>query len=183
MLLGNSGITQEAYSGEDTYQAGRDNNITKITYAALSSDNIFFYDDDIKDVIEFFYENLDSLNDTPFPDNKPIDLLSKNLKNKLTNNYFEEIKEKYLPQFGKIRSFLGNPRNEKYVKMYITTTEELQSLCLSLIPSVDCFDKIFQLLYQYIIRKREKDTKFMKIRTKVLLFLHFMYYNCDIGIK
>ncbi|MBN1077742.1 ABC-three component system protein [Clostridium botulinum] len=171
-------MNQQAYSCRDTLQAARD-----INFYTININDLYFYEDDIKEVITFFNSNISKFKDDPFPDTTPIEIKKKNKLNNLSKSYFDGIKDKYLSLFGKIRSFLSNPANSDYVNMYINTTEELNPLSISLLSSVGTFDTVFVLLYNHIIKNCKDDKAFMKIRTKVLLFLHFMYYNCDIGIK
>lgn len=76
-----------------------------------------------------------------YTDLKSIDIEDKNRKNKLSQTYFNEINEKSLPQFGKIRAFLKDPRNEEYVEMYENTVTDLQNIVLTHINSVDSFEK------------------------------------------
>mgnify|MGYP004606025517 CR=1 FL=1 len=185
----NKETTQLSLGNGVTNQAGRDVNDystnTVINYNTPSTLNDFFiYEDDIKEIICFFNSNVSSLNDTPFPDNEPIEIEVKNNLNKLSHEYFEnEIEEKSLPQFGRIRAFLKNPRNSDYVEMYENISEELQNIVLVKIKEYGEFDTIFSFLYSLISSKCSSDKAFMKLRRKIMLFLHFMYYNCDIGLK
>ncbi|MFR5471109.1 MAG: ABC-three component system protein [Romboutsia sp.] len=185
-MLGRSNINQnETSSSGQINQAGRDNNVNNYSFNFSISDieNITFYEDEIKDVIIFFNKCKDDISPPMYTDLKSIDIEDKNRKNKLSQTYFNEINEKSLPQFGKIRAFLKDPRNEEYVEMYENTVTDLQNIVLTHINSVDSFEKIITKLYQYVVDAQRDDKSFIKIRKKVLLFLHFMYYNCDIGIK
>lgn len=67
--------------------------------------------------------------------------------------------------------------------MYNSTVLELKSIVAAIRPQCIKFDTIFPLLYGRLIDTYNHDKGFMRIRSKVYLFLHFMYYNCDIGIK
>jgi len=179
----NNNISQTANSNNNTYQAGRDNNINFIN---LSSDNIintYIYEEDIKEIITCFSNISNTLDDNYFPDNKAIKIYKKNKLNKLSDSCFEDIKYKSLPQFNKIRKFLSNPRNSIYVDMYNNSATDFNTYILAIRSKYELFDPIFQLLYSKIIEKCKDDKNFLKKRTKVLLFLHFMYYNCDIGLK
>ncbi|WP_099336443.1 ABC-three component system protein [Clostridium cadaveris] len=186
MLIDNSKISQTADATGNVIQSGNDTNISIINQEFqfnLNPEDLYFYDEDIKNLIIFFTKNLGNISEIPFPDNEPIDLDKKNKKNKLSDDYFKRIQETHLPQFGQIRSFLRNPKNCEYVDMYLSTTEELQTHIYALLPKLNSFDLIFSLITQIILKNNSNDQQFMRIRTKVLLFLHFMYYNCDIGIK
>ncbi|WP_294405787.1 ABC-three component system protein [uncultured Clostridium sp.] len=181
-MLNKENITQQAISNKEIIQSANDTNIITNIYN-LSYDNFYFYEQDIKDVIIFFNKNINNITQTDFPLINPVKLTEKNILNKMSLETFNSIKNKDLSYFGKIRSFLKNPKNEEYVTMYNNTTTDLQEIVKAHIGSIDTFDKIFLSLYQYIISKSTDDKDFMKIRTKILLFLHFMYYNCDIGLN
>lgn len=183
MLNTNKSISQEAISNKSSYQAGRDVNAIEINIAPIDISNFSFYEEDIKETILFFHRNINSFKDTPFPDNKAIIIEKKNRLNNLSLEYFNDIKRDYLPYFGKIRDFLQNPKNYQYVDMYNSTVLELKSIVTAIRPHCIKFDTIFPLLYGRLINTYNNDKDFMRIRSKIYLFLHFMYYNCDIGIK
>lgn len=183
MLNTNSNISQQAVSLKNTYQAGRDVKSIEINIAPIDISSFSFYEEDIKETIVFFHKNINSFKDIPFPDNKAVILEKKNILNNLSKEYFENIKRDYLPFFGKIRDFLQNPKNHEYVDMYNSTVLELKSIVAAIRPQCIKFDTIFPLLYGRLIDTYNHDKGFMRIRSKVYLFLHFMYYNCDIGIK
>lgn len=184
-MLRKNDINQKAISLQGKInQAGRDNNINNYNYYNQNDlENITFYEDDIKEVIIFFNKCMDNISDSVCIDLKMIEIEEKNKKNKLSEIYFNEIRENSLSQFGKIKSFLKDSRNEEYVSMYERTVKDLQNIVLTYINSVDSFEKIITKLYRYIVDAQRNDKAFMKIRTKIIIFLHFMYYNCDIGIK
>ena len=174
----NKTLEQTAIGNGIFKQSGRDliDNSVNITVIP-SFDDFFIYEDDIKD-------NMATFIDTPFPNNSSILIDDKNILNNLSEDYYNSIILKNsLPHFGKIFNFLENPRNSKYVDIYYSITEELQNIVLAIKPTYSSFDLIFNFLYKTIASKCTADKQFMKNRTKVLLFLHFMYYNCDIGLK
>lgn len=181
-MLNNESVNQQAISNGNVYQSANDTNITT-NYISISIDNFSFYEQDIKDVIIFFNSNINNIKQLDFPKIDSVELEKKNALNKLSPEIFQSIQNKDLSHFGKIRSFLKNPKNEIYVTMYNNTITELQEIVLANINLIDSFDKIFVALYQYVISNCKEDKSFMKIRTKILLFLHFMYYNCDIGVN
>lgn len=180
----NKAIDQDANGDGKFNQAGRDivDNSTTINITSQLT-SFFIYEEDIKEMINFFHNNINNFNDIPFPDNSPIYIEDKNKLNNLSSEYYKFILEKSLPHFGKIYDFLQNPRNGEYVELYNSISEELQSIVLTLVHTYKDFQSIFLELYNNIALKCRLDKEFMKKRTKVLLFLHFMYYNCDIGLK
>ena len=181
MLNKSNNTLQTAFSGNDTYQSGNDINIIKM--APIDIANFSFYEEDIKEIILFFNNNLGQFKDNPFPNNKSISIVNKNKLNNLSEEYFKDINENYLSFFGRIRDFLTNPKNSTFVNMYNSTASELNAIVMAIRPSLLNFDAVFPLLYSRIIELCKHDKNFMKTRTKIYLFLHFMYYNCDIGKK
>lgn len=179
-MLNKIEITQTAHAQGDVLQAARDINVIKY----CTDYNIMrFYEDDIKEIIIFFSNVSNNINETNFIDNSSIPIEKKNEINNLSEDYFETIKSKSLPVFNKIQSFLSDPKNDYFVELYQNTTEDLQEKISANRHKVDKFQEIFDLLKTYIIESNRGDKTFLKYRNKIVLFLHFMYYNCDIGFK
>ena len=82
MLNKSNNTLQTAFSGNDTYQSGNDINIIKM--APIDIANFSFYEEDIKEIILFFNNNLGQFKDNPFPNNKSISIVNKNKLNNLS---------------------------------------------------------------------------------------------------
>lgn len=182
-MLDKQNIQQNALSNNgDINQAARDNNIKNYYISELES--ITFYEEDIKEVIIFFNNKSDEIISQPYDmDLTPIGLEEKNEKNRMSESYFKQMIDSNISQFKKIKNFLMDPVNIDYAEMYQETVDDLQLIVYTYIKSVSGFEVIINKLYQHIINSQKNDRDFMKIRKKIKLFLHFMYYNCDIGIK
>lgn len=142
-----------------------------------------FFEDDIKEVILCFSEELENLKDvigeaTDF--NRP-DIEKKNEINRLSEDYFEHIKKHSINYFEKIKKFLSNPSNEEYLNKYLNTANELNNKIRCHRKDFIHFEKVFDIIYTYITEKNNNNLKFDK--NLIWVFLHFMYYNCDIGEK
>ena len=109
--------------GDGNQQAGRD--IVNKTYYGEVRPRIQFFERDIKNVIVYFSDNLESI-DGILDDLDKIPLEEKNELNSLSDDYFEIIKEDYMEYFGKIDSFLKDPKNSEYLQMYQNTVVELR---------------------------------------------------------
>ncbi|EGT3605392.1 hypothetical protein FKF97_03010 [Clostridium perfringens] len=175
----NNSIEQNANNSNFVNQAGND----IYNYFLNQVPDFEFYEQDIKEVILFFSESIKNDNTFINIDFDAIKIKEKNKINHVSKECNELIVNKSLPKFGKINSFLTNPANEEYLTMYNSITFELQQLILGQFTEYKSFDNIFSSLYQHIIKNAKSDHAFMKVRTNVLVFLHFMYYNCDIGKK
>ena len=110
-----------------------------------------------------------------------IDKKAKNKKNRLSEDYFQnEIAAKTLMDFEKIERFLESPLNEVIKDYYFDVVSELSNLITIKRDNFDAFEEIFLFIYRTICdgSKELKGTK-----RHVTTFLHYMYYNCEIGLK
>jgi len=137
-----------------------------------------FYEKDIQEVISFFHANINSLKNL-----QPITFIDKDLKNKLNNldvSYFNNVIKKHaLKYFQQIDDFLKMPKNQKFADYYEQTANELNTKIEIKREDFDNFKDIFGYLYDYIFEKNEIELRDKRLLIQV--FLHHMYYNCDIG--
>lgn len=89
------------------------------------------------------------------------------------------IKES-LKFFKKFEDFLSNPINKEYLEMYEATVFELNSKIIAKRDEYEKFDHIFNELYDFILKKNKG---LAKHRSLIMRFMHFMYFNCDLGVK
>jgi len=160
------------------------------SFPALGSliEPLRFFESDLCEVIKFFHvqskaisievEDYSSKVDTNF---SYISKEEKNLKNNLSEDYFIYIKELSLPYFNSISNFLSDPKNEEHTESYLNTVAELQSKITAKRDEFDKFESIITHLYDYVFQNNLEEMR--KDRRLILTFLHFMYYNCDIGKK
>ncbi len=105
----------------------------------------------------------------------------KNKKNKLSKVFFNNVmKENSLKYFSQIDDFLQNPINEKLSETYQDLTMELNSIITIKREEFLVFEEIFVYLYNYV-KDRNEDLK--RKKRFISIFLHYMYFNCDIGKK
>jgi hypothetical protein len=142
-----------------------------------------FYDKDIRDVIKIFHEqevvfkNKPKLKETDFF--RP-GIEEKNSINNLSKHYFENnIRRQSQKYFTQIDQFLKNPRNVKFAMYYANTVIELNNAIEIKRDTFESFQEVFGYVYQYIFEKNEQELR--NYRRLIYVFLHFMYYNCDIG--
>lgn len=166
---------------------------TLITYLRRNSSIVASFDlenlknplrihpDDIKDVILAFNKNKQKLN--PKDISNPfgyIDIGTKNKINKLNEDYFKFIKDTSQIYFNKITQFLGDPKNAKFLEVYKNIVEELQAKIITNRSNFTEFNEIFEYYYDYILIRC---SELKKIKRLIRVFLHFMYWSCDIGKK
>ncbi|MFW5872083.1 MAG: ABC-three component system protein [bacterium] len=142
------------------------------------------YEKDIQDVIILFHEQNDNImiDDEQININlNYLDIKKKNELNNLNKQYFDWIKSHSLQHFSKIESFLKDPRNRQYATYYENTVSDLQGTILAKRSEFAKFDLILEYIFKLIL---ESDfDKLKDHRRMIRVFLHFMYFNCDIGVK
>lgn len=141
-----------------------------------------FYEKELRDVIIVFSDQRKAiLNEaksyiTSFT---VIDKVKKNELNNLSKDYFEFLKNHSLQYFEEIEKFLREPKNELYMKMYSNTVSDLQDAIIIERNRFNEFEHIIKHLVDYTVGNNEDKLK--ELRKIVRVFLHFMYFNCDIG--
>jgi hypothetical protein len=143
-----------------------------------------FYEEDIKNVILLFNNsNKDWINTSPTVD-EDFDFVEKTKKNKLNNiseAYFADIRDYSLMYFDAIDNFLKDPRNAELHLDYLNTVSDLQGYILQNRDSYP-FEDILESIIKNIVGEKPQENIF-HVRKLVRVFVHFMYWNCDIGRK
>ncbi|WP_428070388.1 ABC-three component system protein [Chryseobacterium gambrini] len=108
-----------------------------------------------------------------------IKIEEKNQKNTLSKDYFEnEILAHSLQDFEKISSFLEDPRNEDIKEQYFDIASELRNVILIKRDNFAEFEQVFLFIF-----KKVCDGIDFKGKRHIYTLLHYMYYECLIGIK
>lgn len=142
-----------------------------------------FSPEDLKEIILAFHENWDKIRKET-AENDSFDYVDKESKNKLNNltkEYFDWIKIISLPYFNAIDEFLKDPVNEElrdYFEDFITV---LNSKIIEVRGQYNKFDEIINRACE-LITESNTDNKLKGKKKLVYLFLHYMYYNCHIGV-
>lgn len=141
-----------------------------------------FYEQDIRKVILLFSRDRDWMYATPIDDGTfvYIDKEKKNRLNQLDDQYFADIKEHSLQFFSDIDAFLENPMNDNLKRDYLNTVADLRGYLLK--NSDRRFKELLGCIISEITGKPGIDDVF-KERSLVRVFVHYMYWNCDIGRK
>jgi len=111
---------------------------------------------------------------------KYINIEEKNKMNKLSEEYFQYIKDSSESYFNDIALFLQNPINQTYADEYYNITDEIRSKLTIRRDEFAAFEEAFEILYDIVI---DKCPEVKKTRRLVNVFLHYMYCSCDIGKK
>lgn len=102
----------------------------------------------------------------------------KNKINKLSNEYYEYIRDYSLIHFKAIENFLKNPRNEEYRNFYHDTADEIKKKIIANKSMFETFDEALTYISDLIT---SGNGTLKGKRRFVSIFLHYMYYTCDIG--
>jgi hypothetical protein len=107
-----------------------------------------------------------------------VDKDDKNTINGLTKPYYEYLQQDSLPHFVKIKAFLEDPRNESLRALYHDTADDLKANIVTTRDRFPAFDDV--LIYACdMITDGQPDLRGKKRLVRV--FLHYMYFDCDIG--
>lgn len=143
-----------------------------------------FHETDIRNVIVLFGNNSNWMDIEPVKDVSCLDYTDKECKNALNgvdNEYFTDIKENSLKYFRDIEKFLKDPKNAKYKQMYINTGSDLRSYVLRNADKYTFVDLLESIIEQIVGNDTGLDI--FKVRALVRVFVHFMYWECDLGKK
>jgi len=142
-----------------------------------------FYENDLRELVVAFSKL--RFNDTEVRSivttvhGIPIEL--KNKLNLLSKDYFDAVLKKSVKEFSKIEYFLNDPNNEVFLKMYQNTISDLQEEIVLNRSDYHLFDEILNHLYRIFID--ENNIILLQNRKLIRVFLHYMYFYCDIGKK
>jgi hypothetical protein len=108
----------------------------------------------------------------------PDFILRKNTLNNVDDLLFNHEIRDSLSYEKKIEDFLGNPINIAYQNKYFSITEELQKKYAENTESFNSIGELFNYVYTELVtyENRKKIDGY-----KLLIVLHNMYFNCDIG--
>lgn len=141
-----------------------------------------FDESDLRDVIVFLHKQIKENNTVPVQSGFQYPGLDK--KNKLNNlgkNYFDNIIKNSMEDFDKIRLFLSNSINNDIEEIYSDAISELNAKIGLKREQFYEFEQILETCYDNLVRDNANILKGKKKLVRTLL--HYMYCNCDIGIK
>lgn len=142
------------------------------------------YEKDIRDVIIAFTNNKKiwvSCDSESSEQNelKYIGKEEKNKLNKISDAYFDDIKSHSLKHFSLINDFLKDPVNYNLREFYENTVSDLRGYLLKNSEKRSFMDLLEEIIKQ--ITGEEHHEGIFQKRKYVRVFVHFMYWNCDIG--
>jgi hypothetical protein len=138
-----------------------------------------FYEKDLKDVIVTFAKRQDEISKQAEKALQYTNMEKKNQLNQVSEEYFKYMQSHSLKHFTKIGNFLKDPRNKHYKNMYKNTVADLKSKIIINRNDFGKFDELFDEIYEEVFSKNQSELK--DIRRLIWVFLHYMYFCCDIG--
>jgi hypothetical protein len=139
-----------------------------------------FQPGDLNEVIAAFYAAVQN-GPSPFHSAENftfVDKKTKNAINKLTDEYYMYMQEKSLPHFARVKVFLEDPRNTVIKDLYHDAADELKQKIITYWKEFSTFDEVLTYVYDLIIN----NNPMLKGKKQLVrLFLHYMYFDCDIG--
>lgn len=102
----------------------------------------------------------------------------KNKVNRLSTAYDQIIRADSLKFFKAIQDFLSNPRNEEFRDLYHDTADEIRAKLTLGAHQFDRFDEALTYIYDRVV---ESGAGLRGRKRFVRVFLHYMYWTCDIG--
>lgn len=141
-----------------------------------------FYEEDLKEIIVTF-SNIDFSGEEIQEikrKNDKITIKEKNKLNKMSEIYFNNSFKKSIKEFNEIEKFFKSPKNRKLAKQYDNTISDIQSKILVKRDEYNTFEEILEYLYDYMLNAHELVLK--NDRRLIRVFLHYMYFHCDIGV-
>jgi len=135
---------------------------------------------DLADVINGFHQAITNGNND-FHSATNFTYVDKDIKNTingLTKPYYEYLQQDSLPHFANIKTFLEDPRNEQLRALYHDTADDLKAKIVATRHQFTAFDDILIYTYDMIV---EGNPAMRCKKRLVRAFLHYMYFDCDIG--
>jgi hypothetical protein len=147
-----------------------------------------FSDEEIKDIILAFktqFEKIESdLKEKIDKVKYDFDFLAKeakNEKNQLGKEYYQNVVlSNSLMDFDKIQHFLDDAKNSEFKQYYFDTTLELKHIITIQRDNFGAFEEIFDFVYQKIC---SGNINLKGSKRHVMTLLHYMYWECLIGVK
>ena len=142
-----------------------------------------FYEKDLQEIVIAFSEAKISKEKlgTIQSDLARSPIEEKNRLNNLSKTYFDNVLKESFSDFEEIKNFLEDPKNAEYKSKYDNTISDLQEEIIIKRNEYLFFEEVLYHLYKLTL-DLNNDQILMK-RRLVRVFLHYMYFYCDIGRK
>ncbi|MFV0500660.1 MAG: ABC-three component system protein [Bacteroidales bacterium] len=141
-----------------------------------------FDESDLREVITFLHNQIKENDIVPLQIGFEYPgLEKKNELNNLSKHYFDEVIKKSMDDFYKIRQFLSTSINQDVEEIYEDAVSELNAKISLRREDFYEFEHILEKCYDNMVNDNPEALKGKKKLVRILL--HYMYCNCDLGIK
>jgi hypothetical protein len=135
--------------------------------------------DDLSEVVSALAEQKEQgfevYDDPPVP-RTPYE--KKNRINHMSDDYANEMKNRYLKDTKQIHTFLSAPENDELLRLYESIVDEFQIKIIAKRKNHQNFDSVMNHLVDLLFGRDPVLRRHKKL-TRAMLF--YMYWNCDIG--
>jgi hypothetical protein len=159
------------------------NNLAKESEFLYSIGPANFSWDDLREIIVELHSSIviDETEEESKYDFTTVDINSKNIINRLGEEYYNSVVIRHEPYFNRISSFLSSPINTDIRELYYQIVDEIRSKIALSRDSYERFE-LFLNTFTDMAVKDMRDGRSQYRRTLNIL-MSFMYVNCDIGRK
>lgn len=142
-----------------------------------------FYEEDLRNLVIAFVKTKIAKSDIAAIEDEicGIPIMEKNKLNKLSKEYFNDVFKQSVDDFARIETFLEDPKNETFLTMYKNTVSDIQEEITIKRSEYHAFEEILNHLYKVALDTGNIELK--NNRRLIRVFLHYMYFHCDIGFK
>ncbi len=139
--------------------------------------------EDMREVIDALHQALPT---SPAPnqarfDRDGMDLESKNRLNRMSDGYFERVRQDHEPYFHEVLEFLRSATNSEIRDVYYDLVDEIRGKTANVLNEGTPIDEVLLQLYDEAVASQADRLRPRRRTLNVLL--SFMYVNCDIGRK
>lgn len=107
-----------------------------------------------------------------------ISYVEKNRINRMSPEYAQVLRRRYLKETQQIRDFLANPINGSMLELYMSVVDEFQLNIVAKRKNYQTFDDVMNYLFSLLFA-RDPLLRAHKRLTRAMVF--YMYWNCDLG--
>ncbi len=109
-----------------------------------------------------------------------VNIDKKNEINGLSDEYCKYIKEDSEKHFQRIMDFLKDPKHGRSEILYSDTALDFKGMIINRRGDFNTFDDVLETIYQESYSKLQQKGVAKRL---LKVFIHFIYFNCDIGKK
>jgi hypothetical protein len=137
--------------------------------------------DDLAEIVQALARNMTEV--ATVIDDPPTQRTSydeKNEINKMTPQYAQALRKRYLKETSQIRTFLSAPENMELLRSYEAVADEFQFKIIAKRKDHQTFDEVMEYLLELLFA-RDPVLRQRAHRRLTRAVLFYMYWNCDIG--